>query len=110
MRLMNSPDEVCSDAADAGTKISCRLLDDSTVLLEADATGLAFLGRLLLAQASFEKDCGFGIHPRSAGSTFFEPGSTVGLYIHRLPCVDHSLSSHIPPLKQSPAGKRNKRS
>ncbi len=89
-----TPDNVSAKFADKGAKISLSLLPrdkeeyDDCVLIEADALGLEFLGKLLLAQAKFAADCGFQLAPHSAGSALFRRSSKFGLYIHRLPCLE----------------------
>ena len=61
------------------------------LLIEGDSRSLTFLAEVILAQASFsEVDCGFEISPGGPGSAFFHPRSTIGLYIHSLPCTDPS--------------------
>ena len=79
-----SPDEVCVRFARRKTALVVKKLDRTTILIEGTKAGLEFLGALLVAQARFNKDCGFQLGPRSAGSTFFRKGSKFGLYIHRL--------------------------
>jgi len=78
-------DEVCETYAKKGVKLTVRLLDDD-VLIEGTSEGLEFLGDLLLAHAE-DKGDGRHISPRAAGSIFFSPESTKGIYIHRLPCL-----------------------
>jgi hypothetical protein len=80
-----SPDEVCAAFADQRSKLTVRLLDNETVLIEGDAGALQFLGDLLIAQARFERDNGFQISPTGAGSAVFSGEATHGLYIHRVP-------------------------
>ena len=80
-----SPERVCAKHAAKKTSVVIRYLDDDTIMIEAPAAGLRFLGELFLAQAGFAKDCGFQLD-RDAG--FFEKSSERGLYIHRLPCMN----------------------
>jgi hypothetical protein len=58
------------------------------VLIEGEAQALEFLGKVLIAQAKFKKDCRFHLSPKSAGCAFFKKTSTHGVYIHRIPCLD----------------------
>lgn len=83
-----SVDEICEKYARRKAKITVRILDDKNdmILIEGDASALEFLGNLFLAQAS-ASDCGFQIAPNSAGKTLFNPNSTLGVYIHRIPCI-----------------------
>jgi hypothetical protein len=85
---MTTPDEICSANADRGVKLTSRLIDDGYLLLEGDREALRFLGELLIAQADFTPDCALQISPTEAGSALFTEGSTTGLYIHRLPCLN----------------------
>ena len=85
MSELLSPDAVCAVFSDQQGKITLRMLEDDTVLIEGDGKALEFLGHLLLAQAQFSKDCGFQISPGGAGNALFSPQSTHGLYIHRAP-------------------------
>lgn len=79
-------DEVCETYAKKKAKLTVRLLDDEDVLIEGTSEGLEFLGNLLLAHAESKED-GRHISPRAAGSNFFSPESTKGIYIHLLPCL-----------------------
>lgn len=84
-----SPDALCAQYASSGGQITCRLLDEKTVLLEGTRESLRFLGELMIAQADFVQDCGFQIEPGGAGVRLFSPNSDCGIYVHRLPC-EHS--------------------
>lgn len=86
MSNTKNPDDVVSSLAESGDRVTCRLLDDETVLIEGSSSALASLGELLSTQASFEKDCGFHLGPSGPGSAVFSGESTHGIYIHRLPC------------------------
>ena len=81
-------DEICEEYAQKEAKLTVRLLDDKDVLIEGNSTALQFLGNLLLAHA-IESECGRNIGPHTAGSVFFTPEATKGIYIHRVPC-EHS--------------------
>ncbi len=58
------------------------------ILIEGEGQALEFLGKVLIAQAKFKKDCAFHLSPKSAGCAFFKENSTHGLYIRRIPCLD----------------------
>ncbi len=88
MSKIDSPDSLCEKYANRNVKVSCKMLDDNTILLEGEREALEFLGNLLLAQARFELDCGFQIGPHGAGCALFTEESNMGIYIHRLPCID----------------------
>jgi hypothetical protein len=86
-----TPDEVCEDYADRKVKITARAIEDDLVLLEGDREALEFLGNLLLAQANDGRRCHTSIEPNGAGSAFFTDTSTLGIYIHRLPCEHEKI-------------------
>jgi hypothetical protein len=83
-----SPDEVCAKFADTGAKITIKMMDDEHILIEGSAEALEFVGRLLQAQAAFSNDCGFHISPTGPGNALFSESSALGIYIHRLPCME----------------------
>jgi hypothetical protein len=88
-----SVDEVCETYARRKAKITVSILDDENdmILIEGNADALEFLGNLFLAQAR-ANDCGFQIAPNSAGKALFTPDSTLGLYIHRIPCIHKTIT------------------
>jgi hypothetical protein len=59
------------------------------VLLEGDREGLRFLGELILAQVESGYGCTLGLHPVGPGSNHFTGDSTLGIFIHNLPCDLH---------------------
>ncbi len=76
-------------------KLTIAKLDQDTVLIEGDAAVLEFLGQFILAHSRADKnDCHNGLHPREAGNAWFTKESTLGLYLHKLPCDEgHVLGS-----------------
>lgn len=88
------PDDVSGEFPDGAIKLVTEIIparaknDVPTIVFDGDATTLEYLGRLFLAQATYRSNCGFGISPVGAGSSFFVKGSQVGIYIHRQPCLD----------------------
>ncbi len=107
------PDTVCGKYADDGRltakkKLSVQLLVNKRgkptdlVLIEGEAGALEFLGKLLIAQAHYKKDCGFSIGPNSAGCAFFKKNSTLGFYIHRLPCLEETGLKMAKPAPEPP--------
>jgi hypothetical protein len=58
----------------------------SYVFIEGDTNALRFLAELILAQIDSDYGCELDIHPAGAGSSHFSPESTLGIYVHRLPC------------------------
>lgn len=80
-------DDICEFYAKKGTQITIRLLDKETVLVEGTSDGLLFLSELLAAHVS-EKADGKNLGPKDAGSALFSDASTMGIYIHQIPCED----------------------
>jgi hypothetical protein len=68
-------------------KLTVRKLNRETVLIEGDSTSLKFLAHVLLALTD-EKDCGCEFSPKGAGRAWFSKDARLGLYLHRLPCID----------------------
>jgi|HubBroStandDraft_6_1064221.scaffolds.fasta_scaffold21010_5 hypothetical protein len=93
VKSKTNPDRVCAAAPDT-IKFTIKSLqeDRSYILIEGDKAAFVFLSRLFAAHAQAE-DCGFDIGPKCAGNAFFNRGSKLGLYLHRLPCVEKK-SSH----------------
>ena len=85
---MNTPDKVCSIYADKGVRIRTGRIPGGLVLFEGDAEALEFVGKLFLAQARDQNSCADHLSPRGAGSALFTKNSSVGIYIHRLPCLE----------------------
>ena len=83
---MTSPDSVCVAYGRRPVDLCIKKLDRDMILIEGTRRALEFLARRLTAQATFKKDCGFQIGPRSAGRKLFDRRSKFGIYIHRLPC------------------------
>ncbi len=74
-------------------KLTVMKLDRETVLIEGDPAALEFLGRYIVAHSHGDKnDCGNGLDPRGAGSVWFTKDSTLGFYLHRLPCPDGMIA------------------
>ena len=87
------PDNVCAKYADTKDmkKFTIQVYKKNgadMVLIEGEAEALEFIGKVIIAQAKFKKDCSFFMGPSTAGKTFFTKNSTHGIYIHRLPCLD----------------------
>jgi len=86
MNYMRS-DDICENFAKRNGKLTVRLLDNETVLLEGTVEGLTFLSELLLAHSE-EKEDGQYLGPNGSGQALFSDKSTLGLYIHRIPCEE----------------------
>src|ERR1700674_843907 len=88
MKMRRGPDEIRARFGKNGMLKVALLPTDvgggDYILLEGNKAAYEFLGRLFLAHAK-ARDCGFQISPKSAGSALFKKGSTLGLYLHRLP-------------------------
>jgi len=89
--LKRTPDQVCGNAR--GIKITIKSLpeDESYVLIEGNKAAFQFLSDLFAAHAQ-DEDCGFQIAPNGPGNAFFKKGSKLGLYLHRLPCLEKKVS------------------
>ena len=87
--MNQTTDAVCGEFADKGVQITVKALpeDRTYVLIEGDKMAFEFLGKLLLAHAN-QGDCGFFIAPNGPGCALFSPTAELGLYFHRLPCVE----------------------
>jgi hypothetical protein len=83
-------DKVCGKYAGMGAKITMKPLPENPdlLLIEGDELAFEFLGKLFLALAKTINGCGFSIEPGGPGAALFAKASTVGLYLHRLPCDD----------------------
>jgi hypothetical protein len=91
MKHKLTPDKVCATAADTiRFKIVPLDEDPSYVLIEGDKNAFKFLSHVFSAHAEAD-DCGFDLHPKAAGNLWFKKGSKLGLYLHRLPCVEKRL-------------------
>ena len=88
------PDDVLDQFPEGRVCITTRIISSTsvegvpTVLIEGDVLSLRFLGQMILAQAEFPLDCGYGISPRGPGKAVFSPKAELGIYVHRLPCMD----------------------
>ena len=61
------------------------------VLIEGKPESLRFLAELIMAFVESDASgCNFDMHPKGAGSAHFSDDSSVGIYLHRLPCELHS--------------------
>ena len=80
-----------------------------TVLIEGNALSLEFFGKWVLKQAGFLLDCGVGISPKGAGNALFKKGAEVGIYIHRLPCMNPPAQSKTPTGKVRKKASRSKK-
>jgi|ERR1700683_3760699 hypothetical protein len=71
-------------------KLAMAKLNRGTVLIEGDAPALELLGQLILAHSRTGKcpSCHVSFHPKSAGSACFAKESTLGFYLHKLPCSE----------------------
>ena len=77
------PDKVCEKYFDKDVKLTV-IVENDMVYIEGSRIDLEFLGKLLLAQASYSKDDSFHISPTGAGSGLFNKNSTAGICIQRI--------------------------
>ncbi len=81
-----STNHVFESYASQDPKLTLRKLDKTTILLEGDSTVLEFLGELLLACARSDEHS-IQMSPNGTGKNRFTKESTLGMYIHKLPCT-----------------------
>ncbi len=68
-------------------KLTMQKLSKSIILIEGSAKALEFFGEFVLAHSRADvDDCGNGLDPKGAGKAWFTKESTLGFYLHRLPC------------------------
>lgn len=107
------PDNVCAKYAGEGKvpqnrRLTVQMLksrygnETDLVLIEGEAEALEFLGKVLIAQSKYEKDCAFYFGPNTAGNAFFTNNSTLGFYIHRLPCQEEPGLKLARPVRKPP--------
>ena len=73
-------------------KVTVAKLNRDMVLIEGTATGLEFLGQYLLAHSRSEPgNCHYWLSPKGPGSAWFTTDSTLGVYLHKLPCGDGKI-------------------
>ncbi|PYU20431.1 MAG: hypothetical protein DMG32_22330 [Acidobacteria bacterium] len=73
--------------ANRRAKLTVSKLDRDTILIEGDRTGLEFLGHLVLTYAQSNEHA-IQFSPKGAGMARFTKQSTLGFYLHRLPCAE----------------------
>jgi hypothetical protein len=81
-----STNDVFELYAKKGAKLTVRKLDRAMILIEGDRTALEFLGNLFACARSDEHSIQFS--PTGAGKNRFSRRSTLGVYVHRVPCPD----------------------
>jgi len=95
-----NPDDVSDQFPEGAIKLMTRIIPPEpveppgrnypTVLIEGDALSLEYFGKWVLAQAGFQLDCGVGIGPWGRS---FDERAEVGIYVHRLPCMNPPAQS-----------------
>jgi hypothetical protein len=85
----SSPDNASGEMVDRGLKVTYRMLEAGTTLLEGSREALEAFAQIILSQARSGSDCGFEAAPVGPGSALFTSSSDVGLYVHLLPCASH---------------------
>jgi hypothetical protein len=85
----SSPDKASGEMVDRGLKVTYRILESGTSLLEGSREALEAFAQIILSQARSDSDCGFDVAPVGPGSALFTSSSDLGLYVHRLPCASH---------------------
>jgi hypothetical protein len=74
-------------------KLTMTKLNRDTILIEGDVQALEFLGQFILAHSRAGKypSCHITLHSKCAGSAWFTKQSTLGFYLHKLPCSEGSI-------------------
>lgn len=68
-------------------RLTIQKLNKNTILIEGNAKALEFFGKFVLTHSRANADdCGTGLGPKGAGNAWFTKESTLGFYLHRLPC------------------------
>ena len=93
-------EDLLTSHADGESKLTVRTFTDKDdefsqrwVLVEGSADDLRFLAEVILAHANSDTGCSWGLHPDGAGSAHFSRASTIGIFLHKLPCDIHPESS-----------------
>jgi hypothetical protein len=95
--MKKTPDQVCAEAPNVKFSVKRVRRNEAYVLIEGNKAAFEFLSKLFAAHAEFSRDCGFEIGPDGSGNSFFKRGAKLGLYLHRLPCVEKMVSkSRLP--------------
>ena len=77
------------------TKVTVKKLDKEVILVEGNRTAFEFLGELFLAFAR-SNEHSVQIWPRGPGNARFTSQSTLGFYLHKLPCTYRkSRTKHV---------------
>lgn len=84
--------EVLSQYFKTVTDIRIDTIDEDMVLIEARAETFRFLSELFRAAAEDETDCGTQFFPDGPFGQMFSKKSRFGLYLHRLPCMNHAAT------------------
>ena len=64
---------------------------DGFMVIEGSDTAIRSFGELLVSMSN-EIRCGLSLSPTGVGSELFAEGSTMGVYVHQLPCnVEHPV-------------------
>lgn len=71
------------------------MIDEDIILIEGNASTFRFLGELFNTVADDDSDCGTQFYPSGPGSMLFSEKSKFGLYLHRLPCLNHPAKGSV---------------
>jgi hypothetical protein len=97
---------ICRAYADKGVRITVKPVPKAPelILFEGDALAFEFLGKLFLAHSQHMDGCGLQMGPKYAGRSFFSKKTTLGIYLHRLPCDNDILTADHSAYKKKKAG------
>jgi hypothetical protein len=80
---MSAINDVFKEYLNKQVQLNIRVLEDEVVLVQGNKESLKLLGTLLLTLAESDEEK-IQISPRGAGSTFFDKGSKLGIYINKI--------------------------
>jgi hypothetical protein len=77
--MSKTPDDICRDEEDPTISLHIETRNGA-VVIRGDAKTLRFLASIIEAQANC-RGRGFGISPKGAGRAWFNPESSLGIYL-----------------------------
>ena len=97
---MNTVNQVLEEFAASGAKIRLRKMRNEEdgysqdyLLIEGEPSALRSFAKFVLAFADSDSSCTWDLHPTSAGSALFSEDSSIGIFLHKLPCDLHLENS-----------------
>ncbi len=97
---MNSVDNILEAHSLSNSRLTVRTFTTEDedfpqqfVLLEGSSENLRFLGEFILAHVGAGSTCSWSLHPNGAGNVHFSNESTIGIFLHKLPCDLHPANT-----------------